>query len=124
MLTFIDINATKTVPIDAAGETTVTVGMLSATARAHIKNLVKEDITNYVGQLEAVRYGVRAWTGLRDAAGNQVEPKFQSYNVPGSSKTDRGLTEESLNGLNGDFLRKACSAVIELNFVTEETEKN
>lgn len=125
MLTLLDGNITKVIPIgDPKEGVTVTIGMIAATARNHIMNLFREDRSNNLGRLELARFGIRSWSGFAAPDGMVVLPKFESFLIPGTSQPIQGLSEASLSAVPDWIVRRLTVPLVELNFPTEDTEKN
>ena len=67
--------------------------------------------------LEAVRHGVKGWTGLIDQSGADVQPVFSG------KEPNKILSDESL-ALIGPYALEIGVKVMEVNKLSEEQEKN
>ena len=124
MSTILDINATKSVKMDKAENGPIAVvGMIDTPSRAHILDMMESKSLKFADRVRLVRHSLKEWSSVVDVKGAPILFETEEIYIPGVGKR-KLVSDACLNHLSEGAIIKISSAAVELNFETEEKEKN
>jgi hypothetical protein len=124
MPTILDIDARRNVKLDDTENPPIAiVGMIDTPSRAYILDSIKDKQLSFMDRVRITRHALKEWINVPDGKGDPVKFELEEIYIAGVGKR-MVASEACMNRLSEGAILKIANEAVDLNFQTEETEKN